>query len=104
MNSIKFLKEFNAHLRNEVHELKSEKSVLNGEILELKDKLREAQEDARSNYNDMIDTRLENYDLICKIKNLEVENATLKSQKGSIYTDPVKLRKSKQEETEHDNT
>ena len=90
MNKNKILKEFNAHLRNEVHELKSEKSVLNGEILELKDKLREAQEDAQSNYNDMLDTRLENYDLICKIKKLEVEIATLKSQKGSIFTGPSK--------------
>lgn len=104
MNKNKILKEFNAHLRNEVHELKAEKSELNGEILELKDKLREAQEDAQSNYNDMLDTRLENYDLICKIKKLEVEIATLKSQKGSIYTDPVKCRKLKQEETNHDNT
>lgn len=92
MNSIKFLKEFNSHLRNEVHELKTEKSVLNGEILELKDKLREAEEKAQSNYNDMLDTRLENYDLICKIKKLEVEIATLKSQKGSIFTDPEKCR------------
>lgn len=104
MNSIKFLEEFNSHLRNEVHELKSEKSVLNGEILELKDKLREAQEEAQSNYNDMLDTRLENYDLICKIKKLEVEIATLKSQKSSIYTDPEKCRKLKQEDINHDNT
>lgn len=90
MNKNKILKEFNAHLRNEVRELKY--------------KLREAEEEAQSNYNDMIDTRLENYDLICKIKKLEVENAALKSQKGSIFTNPVKCRKLKQEGTEHDNT
>ena len=88
--TIKAYKEFCAHLRNEVHELK--------------DKLREAEEEAQSNYNDMLDTRFENYDLICKIKKLEVEIATLKSQKGSIYTDPVKCQKLKQEDTDHDNT
>ena len=88
--TIKAYKDFCAHLRNEVHELK--------------DKLREAEEEAQSNYNDMLDTRFENYDLICKIKKLEVEIATLKSQKGSIYTDPVRCRKLKQEETDHDNT
>lgn len=88
--TIKAYKDFCAHLRNEVHELK--------------DKLREAEEEAQSNYNDMLDTRFENYDLICKIKKLEVEIATLKSQKGSIYTDPEKCRKLKQEETGHDNT
>ena len=104
MNKSKILKEFNTYLLEEVNELKTEKSVLNGEILELKDKLREAQEEAQSNYNDMLDTRLENYDLICKIKKLEVENAAPKSQKGPIYTDPEKCRKLKQEETEHDNT
>ena len=37
-------------------------------------------------------TRLANYDLICKIKKLEVENAAPKSQKSSIYTDPEKCR------------
>lgn len=88
--TIKAYKDFCAHLRNEVHELK--------------DKLREAEEEAQSNYNDMLDTRFENYDLICKIKKLEVEIATLKSQKGSIYTDPVRCRKLKQEGTEYDNT
>lgn len=89
---IRELKDFNAHLRNEVHELKIEKSVLNGEILEIKDKLRKAQEEAQSNYNDMIDTRLKNYDLLCEIERLEAEIATLKSQKGSIFTDPEKCR------------
>ena len=76
--TIRAYKDFCAHLRNEVHELK--------------DKLKKAEEEAQSNYNDMLDTRLENYDLICKIKKLEVEIATLKSQKGSIFTDPEKCR------------
>lgn len=86
--TIKAYKEFCAHLRNEVHELK--------------DKLKEAQEEAQSNYNDMIDTRLENYDLLCKIEKLETENAALKSQKGSIFTDPEKCRNLKQEGKDHD--
>lgn len=86
--TISILKDFNAHLRNEVHELK--------------DKLKEAEEEAQSNYNDMIDTRLKNYDLLCEIERLRAENATLKSQKGSIFTDPEKCRNLKQEGKDHD--
>lgn len=71
---IRELKDFNAHLRNEVHELK--------------DKLKEAEKKSAGSFQDMIEIRLDNYDLICKIDRLQAENDKLKSQKGSIFTGP----------------
>lgn len=71
---IRELKDFNAHLRNEVHELK--------------DKLKEAEKKSAGYFQDMIEIRLDNYDLLCKIDRLQAENDKLKSQKGSIFTGP----------------
>ena len=76
--TIKAYKEFCAHLRNEVHELK--------------DKLKEAEKKSAGYFQDMIEIRLDNYDLLCKIDRLQAENDKLKSQKGSIFTDPEKCR------------
>lgn len=110
MNSIKFLKEFNAHLRNEVHELKSEKSELKGvistlleRIQDLKDKLKKEKKRSQNYFDDMIRAQCECDNLNHEIERLKGENAALKL-KSSIYTDPEKCRKLKQEETEHDNT
>ena len=111
MNSIKFLKEFNAHLRNEVHEHKAQKSELINLISmlyesnqDLKDELKKEKKRSQSYFDDMIRAECECDDLNHEIERLKGENAALKSPKGSIYTDPVKCRKLKQEETDHDNT
>ncbi len=97
MNSIKFLKEFNAHLGNEVHELKSEKSELKGAIStllernqDLKDKLKSEKNRSQSYFDDMIRAQCECDRLIEVVEKLQAENAALKSQKESIYTDPKK--------------
>lgn len=74
--TIKTLKDFNAHLRHEVHELK--------------DKLKSSEEKAQGFFHEMVDAQLENYDLNCEIEKLKAENAKLKSQKGSIFTGPSK--------------
>ena len=111
MNVNKALKEFNAHLRNEVRELKTEKFELNNVISmlternqELEDKLKKEKKRSQNFFTEMLRAQCECDDLNHEIERLNVENAALKSQKGSIFTDPEKCRKLKQEGTEHDNT
>lgn len=81
--TIKTLKEFNAHLRNEVHELK--------------DKLKAEEQKGKGFFHDMIETQLDDYELHAQIDKLTAENeklkaetAKLQSQKGSIFTEPSK--------------
>lgn len=81
--TVKALKEFNAHLRNEVRELK--------------DKLKAEEQKGKGFFHDMIETQLDDFDLHIEIENLtaeveklKAENASLKSQKGSIFTGPSK--------------
>lgn len=81
--TVKALKEFNAHLRNEVRELK--------------DKLKAEEQKGKGFFHDMIETQLDDFDLHIEIENLtaeveklKAENASLKSQKGSIFTSPTK--------------
>ena len=110
MNANKALKEFNAHLRNEVHELKSEKSdliklisMLHEIYQDLKDELKKEKKLSQSYFDDMIRAQRKCDWLNHEIERLKGENAALKL-KSSIFTDPKKCRNLKQEETEHDNT
>ena len=110
MNANKALKEFNAHLRNEVHELKTEKSELKDEISmlvernqDLKDKLKSEKKRSQNFFTEMLRAQCECDDLNHEIERLKGENAALKL-KSSIFTDLDKCRKLKQEGTEHDNT
>lgn len=111
MNSIKFLKEFNAHLLEWGNELKSEKCELKGvistlleRIQKLEKKLESEEKKSQDFFNEMLRAQCECDDLNHEIERLKGENAAPKSQKRSIYTDPVKCRKLKQEVTGHDNT
>ena len=111
MNVNKALKEFNAHLRNEVHELKNVVHELKNVISmllesnqELEDKLKKEKKRSQNYFDDMIRAECECDRLNESVEKLQAENATLKSQNGSIFTDPEKFRKLKQEGTEHDNT
>lgn len=111
MNKYKALKEFNAHLRNEVHEHKAEKSELINLISmlyesnqDLKDELKKEKKRSQSYFDDMIRAECECDRLIEAVEKLQFENAALKNQKKSIFTDPEKCRNLKQEGTEHDNT
>ena len=103
MNVNKALKEFNAHLRNEVHELKNVMSMLVERNQDLKDKLKSEKKRSQSYFDDMIRAQCECDNLNHEIERLKGENAALKL-KSSIYTDPENCRKLKQEETGHDNT
>ena len=103
MNVNKALKEFNAHLRNEVHELKNLMSMLVERNQDLKDKLKSEKKRSQSYFDDMIRAQCECDNLNHEIERLKGENAALKL-KSSIYTDPENCRKLKQEETGHDNT
>lgn len=92
MNSIEFLKEFNSHLRNEVHELKSEKSELKGVIStllernqDLKDKLKKEKKRSQNFFTEMLRAQCECDDLNHEIERLKGENAALKINR-SIYT------------------
>lgn len=111
MGKNKALKEFNAHLRNEVHELKNvvhELKCVISTLLErnqeLEDKLKKEKKRSQNFFTEMLRAQCERDDLKHEIERIKEENAALKSQKGSIFTDPDKCRKLKQEETEHDNT
>ena len=110
MNANKALKEFNAHLRNEVHEHKAEKSDLKDAIStllernqELEDELKKEKKRSQNFFTEMLRAQCERDDLKHEVARTKEENAALKL-KSSIYTDPVKCRKLKQEGTEHDNT
>ena len=103
MNVNKALKEFNAHLRNEVHELKNVISMLTERNKDLKDKLKSEKKRSQNFFTEMIRAQCECDELNQEIERLKVENDALKL-KSSIYTDPEKCRNLKQEETEHDNT
>lgn len=104
MNANKALKEFNAHLRNEVHELKHVISLLAERNQDLNNKLETEKKRSQSYFDDMIRAQCECDRLNESVKKLQAENAILKSQNGSIYTDQKKCRKLKQEGTEYDNT
>lgn len=98
MNVNKALKEFNAHLRNEVHELKTEKSELKDEISmlvkrnqEIEDKLKSEKKRSQNFFTEMLRAQCECDDLNHEIERLKGENAALKL-KSSIYTDPEKCR------------
>lgn len=111
MNSIKFLKEFNAHLRNEVHEHKAEKSELKGvismlleRIQDINDKLKKEKKRSQNFFTEMLRAQCECDRLNESVKKLQAENAILKSQEKSIFTDPEKCRNLKQEGSENDNT
>ena len=98
MNANKALKEFNAHLRNEVHELKSEKSELKNEMSmllernqELEDKLKKEKKRSQNFFTEMLRAQCECDDLNHEIERIKGENAALKL-KSSIFTDPVKCR------------
>lgn len=103
MNVNKALREFNAHLQKEVHELKNVMSMLLKRNQELEDELKKEKKRSQNFFTEMLRAQCERDDLNHEIERLKGENAALKL-KSSIYTDPVKCRKLKQEGTEHDNT
>lgn len=91
MNVNKTLKEFNAHLRNEVHELKDVISMLVESNQDLKDKLKSEKKRSQNFFTEMLREQCECDDLKHEIERLNGENAELKL-KGSIFTDPEKCR------------
>ena len=103
MNANKALKEFNTYLLEEVNELKNVMSMLLERHQDLKDKLKSEKKRSQNFFTEMLRAQCEREDLNHEIERLKGENAALKL-KSSIYTDPVKCRKLKQEESEHDNT
>ena len=103
MNVNKALKEFNTYLLEEVNELKNVMSMLLERNQELEDELKKEKKRSQNFFTEMLRAQCERDDLNHEIERLKGENAALKL-KSSIYTDPVKCRKLKQEGTEHDNT
>lgn len=91
MNANKALKEFNAHLRNEVHELKNVISMLLESNQDLKDKLKSEKKRSQNFFTEMLRAQCECDDLNHEIERIKGENAALKL-KSSIFTDPVKCR------------
>ena len=102
--TVKALKEFNSHLRNEIHELKHVILLLAERNQDLNNKLETEKKLSHSYFDGMILAQCECDRLIEVVEKLQAENAALKNRKGSIFTDPDKCRKLKQEGTEHDNT
>lgn len=92
MNVNKTLKEFNAHLRNEVHELKNVMSMLLERNQELEKKLESEEKKSQDFFNEMLRAQCECDDLKHEIARTKEENAALKL-KSSIFTDPEKCRK-----------
>ena len=103
MNANKALKEFNTYLLEEVNELKNVMSMLLERHQDLKDKLKSEKKRSQNFFTEMLRAQCECDNLKHEIERLKGENAALKL-KSSIFTDPVKCRKLKQEETGHDNT
>lgn len=90
--TVKALKEFNAHLRNEVHELKDVISTLVERNQELDDKLKKEKKRSQNFFTEMLRAQCECDDLNHEIERIRGENAALKL-KSSIFTDPEKCRK-----------
>lgn len=102
MNVNKALKEFNAYLLKEVNELKNVISMLTERNQDLKDKLKSEKKRSQNFFTEMLRAQCECDDLNHEIERLKGENAALKI-KDSIFTDPKKRRKPKQEGNDHDN-